>query len=65
MKKVINGKLYDTDTAKVVKSEQNTEIIEGQFCYCYQVLYRNSNGEYFLHAKGGGLCPFGNQYIEE
>ena len=38
MKQVINGKLYNTDTAHEICSYQ---------------LYRKKNGEFFLHTCGG------------
>ena len=51
MKKIINGKLYDTETAKRigVDSYSNTR----DFHYWSEELYVKRTGEYFLHGEGG------------
>ena len=52
MKKIINGKLYDTDTAKSIGSYGNGYGI-GDYHYFYEVLYRKKTGEFFLYGSGG------------
>lgn len=51
MKKIRNGKLYDTDTAKCIGSYQY--LGESDFHYVYEELYRKKTGEYFLYGEGG------------
>lgn len=50
MKKVISGKLYDTETAKKLASYCNNR---SDFSRCTETLYRKRTGEYFLHGVGG------------
>lgn len=51
MKKIIKGKLYDTETAKeVAKAEHG---FPGDIDRLVETLYRKRTGEFFLHAKGG------------
>lgn len=51
MKKIINSKLYNTETAVRVGAWDNGEI--GGFGYLSETLYRKKTGEYFLHGEGG------------
>ena len=57
MKKIINGKRYDTNTAAKVASYNNMslEFPEGFIA----TLYRKRGGEYFLHGIGNAESPFG------
>lgn len=52
MKKVIDGKRYDTETAIKVAS-----VLSGDLFMptkrIFEVLHRKKNGEYFLHVEGG------------
>lgn len=50
MKKIIRGKLYDTDTAQQLAETYN---YFGDFSDYEEELYRKRTGEYFLHGKGG------------
>ena len=52
MKKIIKGKLYDTDTAKKLAVWSN-EYYPNDFNFCQERLYRKRTGEYFLFGKGG------------
>lgn len=51
MKKIINNKLYNTETAVRVGTWDNGEI--GGFDYLSETMYRKKTGEYFLHGEGG------------
>lgn len=52
MQRVINRKLYDTESAeKIVTYAPNTD--RGDFNYLVETLYKTSDGEYFLHGEGG------------
>lgn len=52
MKKIINGRKYDTDTAHYVGHWDNGEEY-GDFGYEEAKLYRKRNGEHFLALYGG------------
>lgn len=51
MKKIINGKKYDTDTAKEIGSY--TYGYPSDFDYEAETLYQKRNGELFLFCTGG------------
>jgi hypothetical protein len=59
MKKVINRRLYDTDTAKCVGSIDFGRPDDSLY-YSWKALYVKKTGEYFLFADGGP----GTQYAE-
>ncbi len=52
MKKYINGKIYDTETAASVGSWSNN-LSHRDFGWCEETLYRKRTGEYFLFGEGG------------
>lgn len=55
MKKIINGRKYDTETA-----EHLSAISRGDgFTSVDESLYRKRNGEYFLYASGGPMTKYG------
>lgn len=60
MKKYIDGKKYDTETAKVVGSWSN-HLSYRDFKWCEETLYRKKTGEYFLHGEGGALSRYSCQ----
>lgn len=49
MKKIINGKAYNTETAKELGSYWNG-YPHGDFSYVCETLYVKRTGEYFLHS---------------
>jgi hypothetical protein len=54
MRKIIDGKLYDTDKAKRVGGPWSPAGFgPGDFDWCEEALYRKRTGEYFLHGEGG------------
>lgn len=57
MKKIINGKKYDTDTASCVGSWDNGYGYS-EFGYFSEALYRKKTGEFFLHGKGGAASKY-------
>lgn len=59
MKKVINGRLYDTDTAKEIgyRCSNITDQLEG----IQETLYRKRTGEFFLHGDGGARTQYAHQ----
>ena len=56
MKKVINGKMYNTETAERLAEWDNGRW--GSFDACSETLYRKRNGELFLHGDGGCRSPY-------
>lgn len=57
MRKVIDGRTYDTDTAARVGSWDNG-LEQSDLGRIDATLHRKRTGEYFLHEKGGPMTPF-------
>lgn len=57
MKKIINGKVYDTDTAKELGSWANGGTWR-DFSHMEETLYRKKTGEFFLHGEGGPMSRY-------
>lgn len=57
MKKIIEGKLYDTATAKEIADREHGEGPRDFHYYC-ETLYKKRTGEYFLHGEGGPLSRY-------
>ena len=55
MKKVINGKMYNTETAEKVGEWDNEKY--GSYDYYGEELYRKKTGEFFIKAWGVGIEP--------
>lgn len=56
MKKIIKGKMYDTDTARLVGASGHG-LRYGDFDWTEEALYCKRTGEYFFHGAGGaGSC---------
>lgn len=51
MKKVKNGKVYDTDKAKAIGSYEPNPY-RSDFSWFCETLYQKKNGEFFLHGSG-------------
>lgn len=57
MKKVIKGKLYDTETAKKLGCyEPNHD--QGDFSWYCETLYQKRTGEFFLHGDGNAASKY-------
>lgn len=52
MKKIINGRRYDTDTAQKI-AEWDNGLPGGDLDYISESLYQKRTGEFFLHGDGG------------
>ena len=57
MKKIINGKLYDTETATRIASKSHGQG-RRDFSYYEETLYRKRTGEYFLYGEGGPMSRY-------
>lgn len=53
MKKIINGRMYNTETAKLVGFYRSSGIAINDFKYFEETLYRKKTGEFFLRGEGG------------
>jgi hypothetical protein len=58
MKKVINGSLYNTDTAECIGTWDNGETPR-EFTYFSETLYRTKSGKYFIHGEGHANSCYG------
>ena len=58
MKKVICGKVYDSETAKRVGYWDNG-YSSNDFAYATEQLYRKKTGEFFLYCWGGANSTYG------
>ena len=52
MKKIVNGKVYDTETAALVGEWDNGKL-DDRLYICSEDLYRKRTGEFFLRGFGG------------
>ena len=55
MKKIINGKLYNTETAKEVLQYNSGAKDSGQYI---ETLYRKKTGEFFLQGEGDAASKY-------
>lgn len=62
MKKIINGKRYDTQTAKPVG--YTSYSTPGDLSYWSEDLYRKRTGEYFIHGQGGPMSKYSERIRE-
>jgi hypothetical protein len=56
MKKIINGKRYDTNTAKMVGETSYGNW--GDFDFWSEELYQKKTGEFFLYGIGGAMSRY-------
>ena len=56
MKKIINGKRYDTETAEFCGSHEYG--YPGDFNYVFEELYQKRTGEFFLYGEGGANSKY-------
>lgn len=56
MKKIINGKKYDTQTAKFLEEDYCTKGNRSDF-YC-ETLYVKKTGEFFIYGEGNATSPY-------
>ncbi len=57
MKRYINGKVYDTETAHEIGSCANAGNWR-DFSHYEETLYRKRTGEFFLHGEGGPMTKY-------
>jgi len=57
MKKVINKKVYNTETATLIADYSNNVPVN-DFNHYSEELYRTKKGNYFLYGEGGPLSKY-------
>ena len=57
MKKVLNGKVYDTETAKKC-GEYEPNPYRSDFNWYCEELYQKKTGEFFLYGEGNANSPY-------
>ena len=57
MRKIINNKVYDTETAKK-RGEWSNGRSHRDLSWCEEALYQKKTGEFFLHGEGGTLSRY-------
>ena len=57
MKKIVNGKSYNTGTSKMLMSVWNT-VERADPYHTAEELYKTENGEYFIRGEGGRLTRY-------
>lgn len=57
MKKVIDGKTYNTDTAKLIVAK-DSNLPHNDLDYWYEELYQTKDGDYFIYGEGGAASFF-------
>lgn len=61
MRKVIDGKVYATDTATEIASDSSGGSCN-DFDYWSETLYCTPRGNYFLHGEGGARSAYAEWY---
>lgn len=56
MKKIIDGKTYNTETAECLG--EYSYGIPGDYHYYSEGLYRSQKGTYFIYGEGGALSKY-------
>lgn len=57
MKKILNNRLYDTDTARCLGSDSYSGS-RSDFHWWHEELYQKRTGEYFLYGEGGPMSRY-------
>lgn len=60
MRKIINGKAYDTSTATKLAVHDNG-LLPNDFDYTEETLFRKKTGEFFLYGEGGARTKYGKE----
>ncbi len=57
MRRIINGKVYNTETAEKVAYWDN-DLFVNDFGFMSEALYVTRKGNYFIHGKGGATSKY-------
>ena len=61
MRKVIEGRTYNTGTSKCIGEHWNG-YGTNDFKHCSERLYKNTKGAYFLHGQGGAMSSYATSH---
>jgi hypothetical protein len=61
MRKIINGKSYDTETAKLIEEYSTSGLSRSDFRYYQESLYLKKTGEFFLDGEGHAMTKYRSQ----
>lgn len=61
MKRIIDGKVYDTKTAEEIATWSNGYPCN-DFKHCEETLYRTKKGSWFVAGEGGAMSKYAVQY---
>mgnify|MGYP001562421380 FL=1 len=61
MKQVIDGKIYNTETAELLH-EWDNGIYGNDFRCCNESLYKTKKGAYFIAGSGGAMSKYAKSY---
>jgi hypothetical protein len=56
MKKIISGRIYDTDSARKIGEFEFSG--RGDFHWYMEVMYLKKTGEFFIHGMGNAASPY-------
>jgi hypothetical protein len=59
MKKVVQGKQLNTETAKLIG--EHSHLLPGDLDYFSESLYRTKSGNYFIYGEGGPRSQYARQ----
>lgn len=60
MQQVIDREVYDTDSAEQI-AKHGAIVDKGDFHALAETLYKDSDGEYFLHCQGGAATEYAKE----
>ena len=63
MKRIVNGKKYDTETATPFGDYQFSG--PSDFSYVHEELYRKKNGEFFLRGEGDPMLKYPERCLKQ
>lgn len=58
MKRIIDRKTYDTETAELLAESENQSAYPGGFEYWEEGLYRTAEGAFFIAGSGGAMTHY-------
>ena len=61
MKQVIDGKIYNTETAELIH-EWDNGLYGNDFGQCEESLYKTKKGAYFIAGSGGAMSKYAKSY---
>ena len=60
MREIIDRKVYDTNSAERI-AKHGAIVDKGDFHALAETLYKDPDGEYFLHCQGGAATEYADQ----